>query len=112
MAFDSIGILYHLYQYADIAYIGGGFGVGIHNTLEAATFGLPIIFGPNYQKFNEAKDLISIGAAFPIKNSSDFNTIFSKLNTDTTYREETGKKAKDFILQQKGGTKIILEKII
>ena len=52
---DNIGMLSALYQYGDIAYIGGGFGVGIHNTLEAAAFGLPVIFGPNYAKFNEAR---------------------------------------------------------
>ncbi len=61
---DQIGILSGLYQYCDIAYIGGGFGKGIHNILEAATFGKPIIFGPNYQKFKEAVDLIDLGGAF------------------------------------------------
>jgi len=70
---DSIGILSHVYQYGDIAYIGGGFGKGIHNILEAATFGLPILFGPNFQKFNEAKELIELGAAFTINNFQAFS---------------------------------------
>lgn len=68
---DNIGMLSSLYQYGTIAYIGGGFGKGIHNILEAATFGLPIIFGPNYQKFTEAKDLIKLGGAFSIKEVSE-----------------------------------------
>ncbi|MEA3504227.1 MAG: glycosyltransferase N-terminal domain-containing protein [Bacteroidota bacterium] len=112
LVIDSIGILYHLYQYADIAYIGGGFGVGLHNTLEAATFGLPMIFGPNYHKFKEAKDLIFIGAAFSIDNSTDFDIIFSKLLNDISFRENAGKIAGDFILQQKGGTEKIINHIM
>ncbi|HLC82766.1 MAG TPA: glycosyltransferase N-terminal domain-containing protein [Bacteroidia bacterium] len=69
---DNIGMLSSLYQYGTIAFIGGGFGKGIHNILEAATFGLPVIFGPNYQKFTEAKELIKLGGAFSINDISEF----------------------------------------
>lgn len=64
---DCIGILSSLYRYADVSYIGGGFGRGIHNTLEAACYGLPVIFGPNYHKFKEAKDLLALGALLHMK---------------------------------------------
>ena len=76
---DSIGILSSLYKYGEIAYIGGGFGVGIHNILEAATFGLPVIFGPNYQKFKEAVDLKSEGGAFSITDFNQLQTIMNRL---------------------------------
>ena len=73
---DKIGILSKIYRYADIAYIGGGFGKGIHNCLEAAVYNIPIIFGPNYHKFQEAKDFISLGIAKSVNNSDEFrNTI-------------------------------------
>lgn len=68
---DTIGILSQIYRYADIAYIGGGFGVGIHNTLEAAVYGVPVIFGPNYQRFREAKELIAYNGALSIKDSQE-----------------------------------------
>ena len=68
---DSIGILSHIYSYGSIAYIGGGFGSGIHNILEAVTFGLPAIFGPNYQKFNEATELIALKGAKSISNYTE-----------------------------------------
>ena len=65
---DTVGLLSSVYRYAAWSYIGGGFGVGIHNTLEAATFGLPIAFGPNYRKFKEARDLVTLGAAHAVEN--------------------------------------------
>jgi 3-deoxy-D-manno-octulosonic-acid transferase len=76
---DNIGMLSSLYQYGTIAYIGGGFGKGIHNILEAATFGLPVIFGPNYQKFSEAVALINLGGAFAIANKNEFSKCFSSI---------------------------------
>ncbi len=77
---DNIGMLSSLFQYGTIAFIGGGFGKGIHNILEAATFGLPIIVGPNYQKFTEAKDLIKLGGAFTISSVDDFQKTITLLN--------------------------------
>ena len=72
LVIDTIGILSSIYKYGNVAYIGGGFGVGIHNILEAATYSLPIVFGPNYTKFKEARDLISLGGAFSISESYEF----------------------------------------
>ncbi|HYK77020.1 MAG TPA: glycosyltransferase N-terminal domain-containing protein [Daejeonella sp.] len=107
---DNIGMLSSLYQYAHIAYIGGGFGKGIHNTLEAAAFGLPLIFGPEYGKFKEAKDLIKLGAAFSIKNYSELNTAMEKL-TDENYRSQKGIAAKEYVETNTGATGIILNQI-
>tara|TARA_B100000959_G_scaffold177250_1_gene185413 strand:- start:122 stop:1306 length:1185 start_codon:yes stop_codon:yes gene_type:complete len=100
---DSIGILSNIYQYANIAYIGGGFGAGIHNILEAATFGLPVIFGPNYKKFNEAKDLITLGGSISIANYQELNLAIKHFNIfDSTI-------STDYIKNHSGATKIILE---
>jgi 3-deoxy-D-manno-octulosonic-acid transferase len=74
---DEIGILSKIYRYADIAYIGGGFGKGIHNCLEAAVYNIPIVFGPNYHKFQEAKDFISLGIAKSVNNSDEFRNSIS-----------------------------------
>ena len=78
---DSIGILSSIYQYANIAYIGGGFSSGIHNILEAVAFGLPVIFGPNYQKFNEATELINQNGAISISNYKELNSAIDFFNT-------------------------------
>lgn len=104
---DTIGMLSALYQYADIAYIGGGFGVGIHNTLEAAAFGVPVIFGPNYRKFAEAKDLISIGAAISVDNGDALAQAFGKFKDN----REAGEQAKAYVIRQKGATEFIYERI-
>lgn len=108
---DNIGMLSSLYQYGSIAYIGGGFGTGIHNTLEAAAFGLPVIFGPNYQKFKEASDLIALEAAWSINNFDELELIANKLQ-DRDFREASGKKAKDYVENNTGATKIILDHIL
>ena len=76
---DQIGILSGIYQYCDVGYVGGGFGNGIHNILEAVTFGKPVIFGPNYQKFKEAVDLIDLGGVFTVSNETNITSVFSKL---------------------------------
>lgn len=112
LVIDSIGILSHLYQYGDIAYIGGGFGVGIHNTLEAATFGLPVIFGPNYHKFQEAVDLIDEGAAFAVDSRQAFRKIVEEMLQAEDYRHKAGEKAREFVFRNKGGTSRILENIM
>ena len=82
LVLDTVGILSSAYGYAEWGYIGGGFGVGIHNTLEAATFGLPIAFGPNYEKFKEARDLVTLGAATPIHSYEELKTWFTPLRDD------------------------------
>ena len=104
LVIDNIGLLSSIYQYGDIAYIGGGFGVGIHNTLEAAAFGIPVIFGPNYQKFQEAKDLIRIGAAKSIANQYELIDAFKTLLSNP----ESGKIASNYVDEQKGSTDKIL----
>lgn len=107
---DSIGILSHLYRYGKIAYIGGGFGVGIHNILEAATYGLPVIFGPNYQRFQEAVELTSLGAGFPIRSSEDCMKAFNRLVDDKHFYSETTTVSRDFVKKNAGATLSVLEK--
>ena len=82
---DTMGMLSSVYGYAEFSYIGGGFGVGIHNTLEAATFGLPIAFGPNYKKFKEARDMITLGAATSIANYEQLSRWFAPLRDDAEH---------------------------
>ena len=108
---DSIGILLHLYQYSTITYIGGGFSDGIHNILEAATFGNPVIFGPKYQKFQEAKDLLKQGGAFNINNSSELISITKKLLEDKNFHIKTSKTCTDYVIQNKGATEIIINSL-
>ncbi|WP_317040493.1 3-deoxy-D-manno-octulosonic acid transferase [Parapedobacter koreensis] len=104
---DNIGMLSSLYAYGTIAYIGGGFGVGIHNTLEAAAYGLPVIFGPNYRKFQEAKDLIANGAGFSIPDGAALVNAFSQL-CNTQLREQAGNTAKQYVQDHAGATARIL----
>ena len=105
---DNIGMLSSLYQYGTIAYIGGGFGKGIHNILEAATFGLPVIFGTNYHKFNEAKELIHAGGAFSIANSNEFEKTMQLLN-DKMVLQTASHIAKHYVQSRTGATdKIIM----
>ena len=108
---DQIGILSGLYQYCNIAYIGGGFGRGIHNILEAATFGKPIIMGPNYHKFKEAVDLIKLGGAFSVSNENEFKSEFSKLIEDDEYYSRASSICQTFIAENKGATDKILKKL-
>jgi len=107
---DNIGMLSSLYQYGKIAYIGGGFGVGIHNTLEAAAFGVPIIFGPNYQKFLEAKALIKNGGGFTINNLKELKEIVSRLQ-NTEIRKAAGNAAGKYVMESKGATYSVLNYI-
>jgi 3-deoxy-D-manno-octulosonic-acid transferase len=107
---DKIGILMHLYQYADIAYIGGGFGVGIHNILEAAVFGLPVIFGPNFHKFKEAKELISLEAAFSIKNLQEFEKIMDFLSSESNLKN-TSIISENYVKNSGGATNLIMSYI-
>lgn len=108
---DTIGVLSSIYRYADLAYIGGGFGVGIHNTLEAAIFGMPILFGPNYLKFNEATTMVKLGIAFPVNNSEDLNSILDQLLFNASEREKIAQKCTVFTQQNLGATQTILDKV-
>jgi len=108
LVIDNIGMLSSLYQYGSIAYIGGGFGVGIHNILEAATFGMPVIFGTNYKRFKEAVELVKLGAAFSIADVFEFADLFDKLITDEQYLKQTGQHAQQFVSDNKGATQKIM----
>jgi 3-deoxy-D-manno-octulosonic-acid transferase len=107
---DAVGYLSSLYQYADIAYIGGGFGKGIHNTLEAATFGMPVVFGPNYHKFREAVELIREGAAFPVTGETSLQNVFTILITDRDQLEKAGKAARIYVERNTGATARIIDR--
>lgn len=104
---DNIGMLSSLYQYADIAYIGGGFGAGIHNTLEAAAFGMPVIFGPEYDRFKEAKDLIALKAGFSISNKDELNDVVALLTGNENAKRIASFNAKDYVQRNIGATDAI-----
>ena len=109
LVIDNIGILSHLYQYANVAYIGGGFGVGIHNILEAATFGLPVLFGPNYQKFREAVELIAQGGAFSFGDEKEFLASALPLLSDEPQREAAAQIARQYVESREGATRLTLD---
>lgn len=106
---NCIGILSNLYQYCDIAYIGGGFGVGIHNTLEAATFGKPICFGTNYHKFQEAIDLINLKAAYSISNQEELKQVLETLLNNEKIYNQSAEASKDYVKTKIGACKKIIE---
>lgn len=107
---DCFGLLSSIYRYGEIAYVGGGFGVGIHNTLEAAVYGIPVLFGPNYKKFMEAIQLIEAGGAFSVNNYEELENLFDRLMV-FDYRQETGRMAGSYVLDNTGATDKILKEI-
>ncbi len=106
---DTIGILTKIYRYADIAYVGGGFGnPGVHNILEPATFGIPIVIGPNYFHFAEASDLVNLGGCLSIKNKEELTSIFIELINERSLQIEKGTICTNFVQKNMGAvTKII-----
>lgn len=106
---DNIGMLSSLYKYGQVAYIGGGFGSGIHNTLEAAVYSIPVIFGPNYKRFQEAVALINLKGAFAIKSGSELNTILDNLITDNELIGKASLAAGNYVKSQTGATKEVIE---
>jgi len=108
MIIDSIGLLSSLYACADMAFIGGGFGKGIHNTLEPAAYGIPVIFGPNWQKFMEAESLVQMGGAFPITDYDSFSAIVLTLCSDSDFRMESGNLALSYMKSQMGSSDLII----
>lgn len=103
---DNIGLLSSVYQYADFAFIGGGFGKGLHNILEAATFGMPVFFGnKNYKKFKEAADLVELGGAFAVKDAADFELKFSSQMADNSSATNI---TRDYVQRNTGATRKIL----
>ena len=106
---DTIGLLTKIYNYANVAYIGGGMGeTGLHNILEAATFGVPIIIGKNYTHFPEAKKLKELNGLFSVATTQEFTHVFNQLKTDTSFCEKTGMISKNFILNNRGATNRVL----
>jgi len=109
---DTIGLLSKVYSYADVAYIGGGMGTsGLHNTLEAAVFGIPIIIGKNYQRFPEAKEMLQNGGLVSIKNSAGLKNALDRFITDEKHRENCGQKNGVYVANNKGASAAILERI-
>ena len=105
---DMVGLLTKIYSYADIAYVGGGFGnPGVHNILEPATFGIPIVIGPNFSHFAEATELVEIGAALSINNAIELNKTLSKLLNDLELQKTLGNKASQYVQKNKGATETI-----
>jgi 3-deoxy-D-manno-octulosonic-acid transferase len=108
MVIDNIGMLSSLYQYGKIAYIGGGFGTGLHNTLEPIAFGLPVIFGPKYHKFEESVYLVEKGGGFSIQNKEALLQIFEKLQNPEVYKNASA-VATDFLENNKGATEMVMK---
>lgn len=108
---DCFGLLSSMYNYGDVAYIGGGFGVGIHNTLEAAVWNMPVIFGPNNKKFQEAQDLLKSGGGFEINTYEDFSGLMSSLMNDETFLKQAGDKAGAFVAHLAGATDKVLASV-
>ena len=106
---DGMGFLSGLYQYCHIAYIGGGFGKGIHNILEAATYGKPVIFGPRYEKFREARDLVKLKGAFSVSNAIKLHEITEKLLSDNQYYNVTSEVCRNYVEDKTGATLMIIE---
>lgn len=107
---DTIGILTKIYSYADVAYVGGGFGTsGLHNVLEPAAFGIPILIGPNFDKFEEAKDLVQLGACQVITDQKTTNLTLSNLRDNQNLRLSKGEKARKYVDENTGATAIIVK---
>lgn len=111
LVLNTIGMLSQLYQYARFVYIGGGFGVNIHNIQEPVTFGCPVVFGPKYESFKEAVDLVNLAGAFTIKSQDELNKIFDRLISDETFYSRASETCKNYLESQLGATQIILQKI-
>ena len=106
---DTIGILTKIYCYADVAYVGGGYTKsGVHNVLEPATFGVPIIIGPNYNKFNEAIELVKNEACFVVDDLQKLSVLLGEFLLSNDKRLEAGKRAQDYVKNKAGATNKIL----
>ncbi len=112
LVIDNIGLLSSLYRYGSVAYIGGGFGNGIHNILEAAVYGMPVIFGPGYKKFAEAVELVRLGGAFPVNGESGLTNLLDRFFSDQKYLEKTSAIAHDFVKSGEGATHRIIHGIL
>jgi 3-deoxy-D-manno-octulosonic-acid transferase len=111
MIIDGMGLLSKLYHYATVTYVGGGFKSGIHNTLEAVVYGKPVLFGPKYQKFKEARDLIEKGAAFSVTNSEDLTIKIDRFLNDPSVLLNTSEAARKYVVENTGATGKIIQYI-
>lgn len=108
---DCFGLLSSVYHYGDVAYVGGGFGVGIHNVLEAAVWGMPVLFGPNNKHFAEAQGLLQSGGGIEIEDYETFSLIMSQLSDDSAYYGTCGQEAGAFVQSLAGATKKVLSSV-
>lgn len=108
---DCFGLLSSIYRYGKVAYIGGGFGVGIHNVLEAAVYGIPVIWGPNYSKFREAKSLIKSGGGFSINNKDEFDRLMDQMRDNTSFLNTSSRASLNYVAENAGATEQIYNMI-
>lgn len=108
---DCFGLLSSIYHYGEVAYVGGGFGVGIHNLPEAAVWGVPVIFGPNNQRFQEAQQLKACGGGLEINGAADFQRIMDRFDANPQQVEDDGKKAGDYVKGKAGATDKVLHSV-
>lgn len=108
---DSVGLLSRIYRYATVSYVGGGFGKGIHNTLEAAVYGKPVLFGPHFQRFQEATELIECGGAFSISDVKQLKDIIARFEEEPEWLAESGRAAANFVRSKAGATSRIMKYI-
>ncbi len=103
-----MGLLKYIYRYGDVAYVGGGFGKGIHNTLEPAVYGKPVVFGPNYQKFKEAVEMIKEGGGFSVNQISQLEKLISDWMLHPEEKTKAGEKARQYVLKHTGASEQII----
>ena len=108
---DCFGLLSSIYHYADVTYVGGGFGVGIHNTLEAAVWDVPVIFGPNNQRFQEAQGLKACGGGLEISCAADFQQVMQRFTSEPQSIKDAGRAAGAFVKQMTGATQKIMQDV-
>lgn len=108
---DCFGLLSSIYQYGDVTYVGGGFGVGIHNTLEAAVWSKPVIFGPNNKRFQEAQGLLSSGGGFEVKNYEEFDAVMNTFVSDENFLQRSGTLAGEYVANLAGATNKVMSHV-
>ncbi|MEI7802962.1 MAG: 3-deoxy-D-manno-octulosonic acid transferase, partial [Bacteroidota bacterium] len=108
---DNVGMLSSLYRYGAIVYVGGGFGKGIHNILEAAVYGIPVLFGPNYKKFKEANDLVAEQYCYTIQNENEFTSKVSQLLSDKKLYDQSVTGCRNYVQSKTGATEQIVQYI-
>lgn len=108
---DCFGLLSSIYRYGEVAYVGGGFGVGIHNVLEAAVWGVPVVVGPNNKRFQEAQELLAVGGSHEVRDFGEFASLMDRFASDEPYRLACGEKASGYVRGKAGVTERIMKSI-